>query len=162
MSKVRVVRERIDPRLTAALFANYRTPIDAILELVDNAVDSRVAGRPLAVELALRPGSLTLTATGGRGMGPRELERDGALQTTEKRLAAIMREQAANSATRQQRLMDDEADAAPLPAQLSFAVYRVNDYDLQIQHNEAVNLAVEHLGIERLRTDSFLRRHPRP
>jgi hypothetical protein len=28
----RVVRERIDPRLTAALFANHRTPIDAVLE----------------------------------------------------------------------------------------------------------------------------------
>lgn len=35
----------------------------------------------------------------------------------------------------------------------SFAVYRVNDYDLQIQHNEAANLAVEHLGVTRTRTD---------
>jgi hypothetical protein len=40
----RVVRERIDPRLTAALFANDRTPIDALLELLDNAVDPRIAG----------------------------------------------------------------------------------------------------------------------
>ena len=45
MTVRRVVRERIDPRLIAALFANDRTPIDAVLELVDNAVDSRVAGR---------------------------------------------------------------------------------------------------------------------
>lgn len=79
----------------------------------------------------------------------------GAIQTTEKRLAAIMREQGAKSATRQQRLIYDDTDAAPQPAQLSFSVHRVNDYDLQIQHNEAVNLAVEHLGVERLRTDSF-------
>ena len=42
----RVVRERIDPRLTAALFANDRTPIDAVLELVDNAVESREATVP--------------------------------------------------------------------------------------------------------------------
>jgi len=48
---------------------------------------------------------------------------------------------------------DDSGDSRP--AQLSFTVYRVNDYDLQIQHNEAVNLAVEHLGIERIRTDTF-------
>jgi hypothetical protein len=34
-------------------------------------------------------------------------------------------------------------------------VYRVNDYDLQVQHNEAVNLACEHLGITRTRTDRF-------
>ena len=76
MSKpVRVVRERIDPQLTAALFANYRTPVDAILELVDNAVDSRVAGRPLGIDLAVRTGSIALVVTGGTGMGPREIER---------------------------------------------------------------------------------------
>jgi hypothetical protein len=72
----RVVRERIDPRLTASLFANYRSAIDAVLELVDNAVDSRVAGRPLRVELTIRPGTVVLVAIGGSGMGPAELERD--------------------------------------------------------------------------------------
>jgi hypothetical protein len=41
------------------------------------------------------------------------------------------------------------------PAQLAFTVWRVNDYDLQIQHNEAVNLSCEHIGIERTRTDAF-------
>jgi hypothetical protein len=39
--------------------------------------------------------------------------------------------------------------------QLGFTVWRVNDYDLQIQHNEAVELACEHIGIERSRTDGF-------
>lgn len=72
----RLVRERIDPRLTAALFANYRTPVDAVLELVDNAVDSRVDGRTLEVDLAVRPGTVVLTAVGGSGMGPNELERE--------------------------------------------------------------------------------------
>ncbi len=73
---VRVVRERIDPRLTAALFANYRSPVDAVLELVDNAIDSRVPGRPLEVDLSIRPGTITLTVIGGEGMGPRDLERE--------------------------------------------------------------------------------------
>jgi hypothetical protein len=72
----RVVRERIDPRLTASLFANYRSATDALLELVDNAVDSRLAGRQLAVDLAVHPGTITLTAVGGSGMGPGQLERD--------------------------------------------------------------------------------------
>ena len=74
--RLRVVRERIDPRLTAALFANYRSATDALLELVDNAVDSRLDGRPLEVDLAVRPGTVVLTAVGGAGMGPAELERD--------------------------------------------------------------------------------------
>ena len=73
---IRLVRERIDPRLTAALFANYRTPVDAVLELVDNAVDSRVGSRSLEVDLTLRPGTLVLTVVGGTGMGPGELERE--------------------------------------------------------------------------------------
>ena len=72
----RVVRERIDPRLTASLFANYRSATDALLELVDNAVDSRVRRRPLKVDLVLRPDSIVMTAVGGEGMGPTELERD--------------------------------------------------------------------------------------
>ncbi len=73
---MRVVRERIDPRLTASLFANYRSAMDALLELVDNAVDARVVGRPMRLEITLRPGTISLTATGGSGMGARQLERD--------------------------------------------------------------------------------------
>jgi hypothetical protein len=71
-----VVRERIDPRLTASLFSNYRTATDALLELVDNAVDSRLPGQAIDIELTIRTGSVALTAIGGRGMGPREIERD--------------------------------------------------------------------------------------
>lgn len=88
----------------------------------------------------------------------------GAIQTTAKRLQAIMTEQAEalrqeQAAGTQQLLPHDDADtdvtSAPKPAQLSFSVWRVNDYDLQIQHNEAVNLACEHIGVERTRTDAF-------
>lgn len=46
-------------------------------------------------------------------------------------------------------------DDAPSPAQLGFSHWRVNDYDLAIQHNEAVNLACEYLGVERLRNDAY-------
>ena len=38
---------------------------------------------------------------------------------------------------------------------MAFSIYRVNDYDLQIQHNEVLNLAIEHIGIERLKGDPF-------
>ena len=76
MTSRRVVRERIDPRLTGALFANYRSPIEAILELVDNAVDSRVDGRTLDLDLGVHPGRLVITVVGGSGMGPSAIERD--------------------------------------------------------------------------------------
>jgi len=48
--------------------------VDAILELVDNAVDSREPGQQLGIDLAVRPGMVVLVTTGGTGMGPREIE----------------------------------------------------------------------------------------
>ncbi len=56
---------------------------------------------------------------------------------------------------KQQDLIADDKEKLTPPAQLSFAVHRVNDYDLAIQHNEAVNLACEHIGITRTRADSY-------
>jgi DNA modification methylase len=76
----------------------------------------------------------------------------GAIQTTSKRLQAIIKEQAD---TRTLPGMETGEDQPPAPAQFSFTVWRVNDYDLQIQHNEAVNLACEHIGVQRTRADSF-------
>jgi DNA modification methylase len=81
----------------------------------------------------------------------------GAIQTTSKRLQTIIAEQIAaqNEMRRQGELIPTGETETPIPAQLSFAVYRVNDYDLQIQHNEAVNLACEHIGVTRSRTDVY-------
>ncbi len=64
----------------------------------------------------------------------------GAIQTTSKRLQKIINEQ----------LKGKEKTQHP-----SFAVYQVNDYDLQVLRTEAVELAVEHIGIERRKTDPF-------
>ena len=72
----------------------------------------------------------------------------GAIQTTSRRLQTVVREQIEHAAEPQQTELRgvEAAEKPPAPAQLSFAVYRVNDYDLAIQHLEAVNLACEHLG----------------
>lgn len=86
----------------------------------------------------------------------------GAIQTTAKRLQGVIGEQLDAAAqthkkSAQGSLLADatSGDAAPAPAQHAFTVWRVNDYDLQIQHNEAVNLACEHLGVTRNRADGF-------
>lgn len=79
----------------------------------------------------------------------------GAIQTTAKRLQTLMQEQAATLAKDKQAKLVEDENAAPLPAQLAFNTYRVNDYDLQIQHNEAVELACEHIGITRTRADGY-------
>jgi DNA modification methylase len=82
----------------------------------------------------------------------------GSIQTSSKRLQNTIAAQieASNTESKQGRLVELDGDYKPLkPTQYSFAVYRVNDYDLQIQHNEAVNLACEHIGIKRTTSDLF-------
>lgn len=37
----------------------------------------------------------------------------------------------------------------------SFAVYKVNNYDLQILQTEAIELAIQHIGIQKTKTDAF-------
>jgi hypothetical protein len=96
------------------------------------------------------------TAAVAQKLGRRWIGADinkGAIQTTIKRLQGVMNEQADLSP--QPPLLKEMGSQTPEPAQLGFAVYRVNDYDLQIQHNEAFNLAVEHLGMTRTKTDAF-------
>lgn len=89
----------------------------------------------------------------------------GAIQTTAKRLQTITQEQIEMDKQRPLALPltgtgtgsagASPQDAEPVPAQLAFTVWRVNDYDLAIQHNEAINLACEHIGIQRTRTDAY-------
>jgi Histidine kinase-, DNA gyrase B-, and HSP90-like ATPase len=70
------VRERIDPAITASLFANYRSSADAVMELVDNSIDSRLKGKPLEVFLQVHTSYVAIETRGGEGMGPAELERN--------------------------------------------------------------------------------------
>jgi len=88
----------------------------------------------------------------------------GAIQTTSKRLQSVIAEQIEeqNKKSHQHELELEGRHAhasttlsVTQPAQLSLAIYRVNDYDLQIQHNEAVNIACEHIGVTRMRSDAF-------
>jgi adenine-specific DNA-methyltransferase len=119
-----------------------------------------------AIALCSNPGDVVLDAFVGSGTTPAVTQKlgrrwigcdinKGATQTTGKRLQAIIADQAAVSKDAQGDLGVETGDGAAKPAQASFTTWRVNDYDLQIQHNEAVNLAAELLGVERTRADGF-------
>jgi DNA modification methylase len=120
------------------------------------------------VSLASDPGDLVLdcfigsgtTAAVAQKSGRRWIGCDinkGAIQTASKRLQHIVEEQieAAGKARQVALAGTGEEQAEPVPAQLSFAVYRVNDYDLTVHHEEAVALACEHIGVTRVRTDGY-------
>lgn len=98
------------------------------------------------------------TAAVAQSMGRRWIGCDinkGAIQTTAKRLQDVIKAQQITLSNDRQGQLVDESSPVPAPCQLSFSTYRVNDYDLQIQHNEAVELACQHLGVTRTRTDSY-------
>ena len=63
----------------------------------------------------------------------------GAIQLTSKRLQGTIIEQI-------------KKNDAKYPA---FAIYKVNNYDLKLLQTEAIELAVQHIGIQRTRTDRF-------
>lgn len=120
------------------------------------------------ISAASAPGDLVLDCFVGSGttavvaqeLGRRWIAADinkGAIQTTSNRLQTVIREEIETRNATDQPTLDLEptGDNEPAPAALSFSIYRVNDYDLQIQHNEAAKLAVELTGIEQNKTDAF-------
>jgi adenine-specific DNA-methyltransferase len=72
----------------------------------------------------------------------------GGIQTTSKRIQRILN-----------GYVDTEEDSLSVKENklemLSFAIYKVNDYDLQVFHREAMELAVEQIGVKRSKTDVF-------
>lgn len=52
-----------------------------------------------------------------------------------------------------------EGDICKCDGIYNFAIYKVNDYDLKLLQTEAIDLAVQHIGIQRTRTDSFFDGH---
>lgn len=123
----------------------------------------------LLISMASEPGDIVLdcfigsgtTAAVAQKLGRRWIGCDinkGAIQTTSKRLQSIIHEQIkalSKPMQKQLNIADNDKNTNVPPAQLSFTVWRVNDYDLAIQHNEAVNLACEYIGVERTRSDGF-------
>jgi len=119
------------------------------------------------IEVGSRPGDIVLdfflgsgtTAAMAQKMGRRWIGCDinkGSIQTTCHRLQNIIDEQIKkHQKGKQKELIPNGMSDDSQPAQLSFSTYKVNDYDLQIQHNEAVNLACEYIGITRIKIDSF-------
>ncbi|MGZ8394814.1 MAG: DNA methyltransferase [Nitrospira sp.] len=124
--------------------------------LVERILKTSSASNDLVLDCFIGSGT---TAAVAQRLGRRWIGCDinkGAIQTTAKRLQTIIQEQI--EASRQGKLIEAGSGEQPKPAALSVAVNRVNDYDLAVQHNEAINLACEHLGVERRRTDAYFDR----
>jgi len=69
-----ILKEDIDINIVTSLMRNYRNTIEAILELIDNAVDDRQKGILLRIEIFLGNKFIQIINTGGLGMGLKELQ----------------------------------------------------------------------------------------
>jgi hypothetical protein len=125
------------------------------------------------LKISSHPGDLVIdcfigsgtTAAVAQKLGRRWIACDinkGAIQTTSKRLQAIILDQLAEQKKASEKAKGDlfggQAAAGAdksVRTPYSFRVHRVNDYDLAIQHNEAVALACEHIGVTRTKTDAY-------
>jgi DNA modification methylase len=123
--------------------------------LLERLVESSCTHNDIVLDCFIGSGT---TAAVAQRLGRRWIGCDinkGAIQTTAKRIQDLMKSQAAVAATPTQDNLIEDDGKAPSASQLGFSTYRVNDYDLQIQHNEAVELACQHLGVTRNRTDPY-------
>jgi len=133
---------------------NVHYPTQKREELLSAVVESSSQTGDLVLDCFIGSGT---TAAVAQKLGRRWIGCDinkGAIQTTAKRLQRIMVAQATEGSQPAQGSLLGEGKS-PSPAQPGFTHWRVNDYDLAIQHNEAVNLACEYLGVERLRGDAY-------
>ncbi|WP_052014107.1 site-specific DNA-methyltransferase [uncultured Delftia sp.] len=123
--------------------------------LIDRIIRSSSQEGDLVLDCFIGSGT---TAAVAQRLGRRWIGCDinkGAIQTTAKRLQGVMRDQSRSLSAVTQGELVDKVGAKLAPRQLGFSIWRVNDYDLHIQHNEAVELACEHLSITRTRTDPY-------
>jgi len=117
------------------------------------------------VEICSKPDSLVMDCFMGSGttqavaqnMGRRWIGVDinkGSIQTTSKRLQRIISEQYESHIKESKQKKLKKSDDVP-PQYFSFIHYKVNDYDLQLLRTEAIELAIQHIGIQRTKTDTF-------
>lgn len=131
-------------------------------DLIERIISCCSASNTLILDCFIGSGT---TAAVAQKLGRRWIGCDinkGAIQTTSKRLQGIISDQLAEKRAAEAKAQEDLLGGAggtdsdkPAPAALSFRIHRVNDYDLTVQHNEAVALACEHIGVTRTKADAY-------
>lgn len=106
------------------------------------------------LQASTTPGDLVLDCFCGSGTTPAVAQRLG-----RRWIACDLNRAAVGlTATRLRHVIEEQhRDRAcqPAPAQLGFTTWRVNDYALDIPHEQAVRIACEHIGIARERHDAY-------
>lgn len=151
-----IVRDTLWDDITASSFATGY-PTEKKEQMIELVFGMASKANDLILDCFVGSGTAAAVA---QKLGRRWIACDinkGAIQTTSKRLQNVICKQAGKLSQGRLTVADTETEGncEPSPVQLSFTVWRVNDYDLQVQHNEAMELACEHIGITRTKNDAF-------
>lgn len=114
------------------------------------------------IRLCAKPGDVILDCFNGSGTTAAVAQKlkmkwiacdinKSSIQTTSNRIQSIIKSQNKIIERENSKLALEEKEVYFN----SFVHYKINDYDLQIQHNELKELVYEHIGIKRMPTDSF-------
>lgn len=154
--KIEITEEKIDDvwelqfmGATSGERTNY--PTQKPERVLERVIEASCKENGIVLDCFL--GSGTTTAVAQR-LGRRWIGCDinkGAIQTTSNRLQEIIKEQLQQEKKSKEKLFKDDSSKK----YVSFANYKVNDYDLRILRTEAIELAIEHLGIVRTKKDNF-------
>ncbi len=115
------------------------------------------------IEASSNPDSIILDCFMGSGTTQRVAQKlgrkwigidinKGAIQTSMKELQKVILEQSKDDKKNGKQKSLSGKEEKPC---LSFAHYKVNDYDLQLLRTEVIELVVQHIGIQRTKTDTF-------
>lgn len=63
-----IIKESINPRAIDALMSTYKDAQLAVMDLVDNAVDNRIEGKPQGIRVRITRDELSITNQGGYGL----------------------------------------------------------------------------------------------
>jgi DNA modification methylase len=128
---------------------NY--PTQKPLQLIDKIISASSNENSIVLDCFIGSGT---TAASAQKLGRKWIGCDinkGAIQTTSKRLQNVIKEQIKEIEKEKSKLDLEEKKTFFT----TFSHYKINDYDLQIQHNELKLLVYEHIGVKKLATDGF-------
>jgi DNA modification methylase len=137
----------VDPKSSENKYYPTQKPESLIERIVKSSSDEN----SIILDCFLGSGTISTVA---QKLGKKWIGCDinkGAIQTTSKRLQNVIKEQIKEIEKEKSKLDLEEKKTIFT----SFAHYKINDYDLQIQHNELKLLVYEHIGVKKLATDSF-------
>lgn len=155
LNKVPIDSAWLLPYIAAPSYEREGYPTQKPEVLLDRIINALSNANDLVLDCFIGSGT---TAAVAQKLGRRWIGCDinkGAIQTTSKRLQKIIIDKFKedNENGKQKKLI--KGDEEKVPKYYSFGHYKVNEYDLQLLRTEAIELAVQHVGIQRTKNDSF-------